>query len=244
MISEGKLSSLQLTGCLYACQRHQIILANGSRAGYFIGDAAGVGKGRQISGIILDNYSRGRTKHIWFSISTDLIVDARRDLSDIGCHLKVIEGAQQLDRETKVFGLPKDFRDGIVFSTYATLVSSVQRGSFVAGKQSRLQQLVSWCGGADFEGCLIFDECHKAKNFDPRKEQNSSKVALAVTTLQRLLPKARVVYCSATGVSDVKNMAFMERLGLWGQGAAFKNFEKFYDTIQSKGLGGHDLILS
>jgi len=32
----------------------------------------------QIAGIILDNYARGRTKHVWFSISSDLIVDARR----------------------------------------------------------------------------------------------------------------------------------------------------------------------
>ena len=49
----------------------------------------------------MDNYARGRTKHIWFSISTDLIVDARRDLSDIGCYIRVIEGAQQLDKETR-----------------------------------------------------------------------------------------------------------------------------------------------
>jgi len=32
----------------------------------------------QIAGIILDNYARGRTKHVWFSISSDLIVDAKR----------------------------------------------------------------------------------------------------------------------------------------------------------------------
>ena len=32
----------------------------------------------QIAGIILDNYARGRTKHIWFTISSDLIVDSRR----------------------------------------------------------------------------------------------------------------------------------------------------------------------
>jgi len=30
------------------CQRHQMILENGQRAGFFIGDAAGVGKGRQV----------------------------------------------------------------------------------------------------------------------------------------------------------------------------------------------------
>jgi len=55
-----------------------MVLGNGQRAGFFIGDAAGVGKGRQISGVIVDNYARGRTKSIWFTISTDLIVDARR----------------------------------------------------------------------------------------------------------------------------------------------------------------------
>ena len=72
--------------------------------------------------------------------------------------------------------------------------------------RSRLQQLVSWCGGEAFDGCLIFDECHKAKNFNPGKEQRSTKVALAVSMVQKMLPCARVVYCSATGVSDVKNM--------------------------------------
>ncbi|XP_031566400.1 protein strawberry notch homolog 2-like [Actinia tenebrosa] len=101
VVSTGKLSDLQLEGVLYACQRHQIILPNEQRAGFFIGDGAGVGKGRQISGIILDNYARGRCKHIWFSISTDLKVDAQRDLNDIGCFIKVIEGCQQLDKETK-----------------------------------------------------------------------------------------------------------------------------------------------
>jgi len=35
-------------------------------------------------------------------------------------------------------------------------------------KQSRLQQLVDWCGGqSEFDGCLIFDECHRAKHFVP-----------------------------------------------------------------------------
>ena len=78
---------------------------------------------------------------------------------------------------------------------------------YIGGQShSRLQQLVSWCGGEAFDGCLVFDECHKAKNFIPGKEQRSTKVALAVCMVQKMLPRARVVYCSATGVSDVKNM--------------------------------------
>ncbi|KAJ8030843.1 Protein FORGETTER 1 [Holothuria leucospilota] len=243
LIEGGKLSSLQLEGIQYASQRHQTILPNGNRAGFFIGDAAGVGKGRQIAGIILDNYARGRTKHIWFSISADLKVDAQRDFHDIECHIKVIEGCQQLDRETRVFGLPSDFKSGVVFSTYATLVSSVQRGgSSFSSRQSRLQQLMDWCGRDQFDGCLIFDECHKAKNFIPGKEQNSTKVAMAVTSIQRMLPKARVVYCSATGVSDVKNMAFMERLGLWGEGAPFSSFDHFLENINKRGLGAAEML--
>jgi hypothetical protein len=43
---------LQLEGVLYACTKHLEVMHNGSRAGFFIGDGAGVGKGRQICGII------------------------------------------------------------------------------------------------------------------------------------------------------------------------------------------------
>ncbi|XP_041357018.1 protein FORGETTER 1-like [Gigantopelta aegis] len=243
VVVSGNLSSLQLEGIIHACQRHQVILANGQRAGFFIGDGAGVGKGRQIAGIILDNFARGRTKHVWFTISSDLIVDSRRDLTDIGCYVKVIDGCHELDRETRVFGLPSDFKEGVIFSTYATLVSSVQKGgSFSSTRTSRLQQLIKWCGGEDFDGCLIFDECHKAKNFIPNKEHASTKVALAVSSIQRMLPKARVVYCSATGITDVKNMAFMERLGLWGDGAPFKSFPHFLESVQRKGLGVSEML--
>ena len=33
------------------------------------------------------------------------------------------------------------------------------------------------------------------------------------------------------------NQAFMERMGLWGDGAPFKTFERFLDTVHKKGLG-------
>ncbi|CAH3034300.1 unnamed protein product, partial [Porites lobata] len=57
-----------------------------------------------------------------------------------------------------------------------------------------------------------------------------------------MLPKARVVYCSATGVTDVKNMAFMERLGLWGDGTAFKSFDSFLASITKRGLGASEML--
>jgi hypothetical protein len=34
-----------------------------------------------------------------------------------------------------------------------------------AGKQSRLEQLVKWAkSNGEFDGVVVFDECHKAKN--------------------------------------------------------------------------------
>lgn len=45
-------------------------------------------------------------------------------------------------------------------------VSRTPQISSAKGK-SRLQQVVDWLGGEAFDGCLVFDECHKAKNFIP-----------------------------------------------------------------------------
>ena len=39
------------------------------------------------------------------------------------------------------------------------------------------------------------------------------QVATCVIELQQRLPRARVLYCSATGVSEVGNMAYMNRMG-------------------------------
>lgn len=66
--------------------RHAIILPSGLRAGFLLGDGAGLGKGRQIAGVILENFTKGRKKAIWFSSGCDLSADAKRDFTDIGQH--------------------------------------------------------------------------------------------------------------------------------------------------------------
>ena len=43
-------------------------MASGERAGFLIGDGAGVGKGRTIAGIMLENFLQGRKKSIWVCI--------------------------------------------------------------------------------------------------------------------------------------------------------------------------------
>ncbi len=89
IINEGKLSALQLETVVYASQQHDQTLADGNRAGFLVGDGAGVGKGRTIAGIIFENYLKGRKRAIWVSVSNDLKYDAERDLRDIGANIDV-----------------------------------------------------------------------------------------------------------------------------------------------------------
>lgn len=54
--------------------------------------------------------------------------------------------------------------------------------------------------------------------------------------LQQALPAARIVYASATGVCEVSNMAYLSRLGLFGPGTAFKDFDTFANSLRRKGI--------
>merc|ERR1712142_594336 len=84
VVDNRLLSAVQLEAVTYACQQHEKLLPNGRRAGFLIGDGAGVGKGRTVAGIIYENYLSGRKRSLWFSVSNDLKYDAERDLRDIG----------------------------------------------------------------------------------------------------------------------------------------------------------------
>ncbi len=56
----------------------------------------------------------------------------------------------------------------------------------------------------------------------------------AVLDLQNKLPSARVVYASATGASEPKNMIYMSRLGIWGEGTPFRTFDDFLHAIEKR----------
>jgi len=144
-IDAGALSRLQLEGVAYACRKHLERLPDGvHRAGFMIGDGAGVGKGRQISGVVLDNFARGRKRHVWVSSSRDLKRDAERDLADLGCAgLRVIDGVQELERETRAVGLSRSCAEGVLFVTYSALVSKKSG----PGGKTRLEQICEWFAG-------------------------------------------------------------------------------------------------
>ncbi|XP_061593738.1 si:ch73-63e15.2 isoform X1 [Cololabis saira] len=225
-ISSGLLSALQLEAIIYACQQHEVILQNHQRAGFLIGDGAGVGKGRTVAGIILENYLKGRKKALWFSISNDLKVDAERDLKDIDAPIIPVHALNKIkygDTATS---------EGVLFATYSALIGESQAGG---QHRTRIKQILDWCK-PDFDGVIIFDECHKAKN------ATSTKMGKAVLDLQSKLPRARVVYASATGASEPKNMIYMSRLGIWGEGTPFRTFEDFLHAIEKRGVGAMEIV--
>ena len=60
--------------------------------------------------------------------------------------------------------------------------------------------------------------------------------------LQQRLPKARIIYASATGASEPKHMAYMVRLGIWGPGSPFRNFNEFLGSVERRGVGAMEIV--
>jgi predicted RNA methylase len=77
IITEGRLSDIQIERVIYAGQRHEQRLPDGSRAGFFVGDGTGVGKGRILAGVIADNFNQGRERALWLSVNNDLLEATR-----------------------------------------------------------------------------------------------------------------------------------------------------------------------
>ncbi|XP_034237026.1 protein strawberry notch isoform X2 [Thrips palmi] len=238
-VKSGSLSALQLEAIVYASQQHEHFLPDGNRAGFLVGDGAGVGKGRTIAGLIYENYLKGRTKAIWVSVSNDLKYDSERDLKDIGAREVQVHPLNKFKYAKISSSANGNVKEGVVFSTYSALIGESSQAS---GKyKTRLKQLIDWCG-EDFDGCIIFDECHRAKNLCPTGSSKPTKTGLTVLEIQNQLPKARVVYASATGASEPRNMAYMTRLGIWGAGTAFKDFNEYINAVEKRGVGAMEIV--
>lgn len=203
------------------------------RKGYFLGDGTGAGKGRQIAACILDNWIAGRRKAVWVSKNESLLEDARRDWSAIGGLPADIQPLSNWKIDEEI-----PFTDGILFVTYPTLRSQRQDAT-------RLKQLLNWAGD-DFDGVIAFDEGHEmggvAGGEGARGTKAGSLQGIAGVLLQNNLPDARVLYASATGASDVNNLAYAVRLGLWGPGTAFSSREDFIGQIRSGGIAAMELV--
>ncbi len=240
IIESGSLSDAQLENISYAGQSHEQVLPDGKRKGYFIGDGTGVGKGRQLAGIILDNFNQGRTKAVWVSAKKELFEDAIRDWSDLGSDPDKVFNYTNATTRKK---LP-DMNDGILFVTYDTLKGGSKDKGETKGTK-HIDVIEKWLGD-DFDGVIVFDESHKMANLKPTKKgfgkTKASEIAIAGNKLQNDMKNARVVYASATGATNIENLAYAQRLGLWGEGTQFADEEDFITKIGSSGIAAMELV--
>ncbi len=245
------LSEAQLETIIYAGEAHERDLAgrfsanlagdrliedsDGQlyRTGFFIADGTGVGKGREAAGIILDQWNRGNRRAIWISMA-DLIEDARRDWTALGGLAIDIQPIANFP-----LGKAITMESGIVFLTYAALRSARHDAA------SRLQQLLDWTG-EDFAGVIVFDESHAMAHAggtetDFGKAQGSEQ-GLAGVRLQNALPRARILYMSATGAARPENLSYAVRLGLWGPGTAFATRDMFMKAMEEGGIAALEVV--
>lgn len=264
VVTSGDLSDAQLESVIYAGEAHSSYLAGhwsvdatfdnlqavapeteGAvrfRRGWFLGDGTGAGKGRQAAGIMLDNWLKGRRRHVWISKSETLIEDAQRDWAALGQEKLLITPLSRFRQ-----GKPIKLEEGILFVTFATLRTDEREG-----KGSRVQQIVDWLGqeagnATTFDGVVIFDEGHAMANAAGGKSERGEKAASqqgrAGLRLQRALPDARVVYVSATGASEVESLAYAERLGLWGgTDFPFSTRSEFVTAIEDGGVATMEVL--
>jgi len=254
----GKLSEAQLETVIYAGEAHAGFLSGAwavdetfdtlsaapedaagairFRQGFMIGDGTGVGKGRESAAIILDNWMQGRRKAVWISKSDKLLEDAQRDWSALSMERLLVTPLSRFPQ-----GKPITLNEGILFLTYATLRSD-DRGERV----SRVKQIVEWLG-SDFDGVIIFDEAHQMQNAAGGKGERgdvaASQQGRAGLRLQHALPQARVVYVSATGATTVHNLAYAQRLGLWGgEDFPFSTRAEFIEAIEAGGVAAMEVL--
>lgn len=266
VVTDGLLSDAQLETVIYAGEAHSGHLAGSwtvdetfdlvqaapegasnavrFRRGFMLGDGTGAGKGRQSAAIILDNWLRGRRKAVWISKSDKLIEDAQRDWAALGMERLLVTPLSRFPQ-----GRPITLSEGILFTTYATLRSD-DRGD----KVSRVKQIVEWLQfgsgeetETDFDGVIIFDESHAMQNAGGGKGERGdvapSQQGRAGLRLQHALPDARVVYVSATGATNVHNLAYAQRLGLWGgDDFAFSTRAEFIEAIEEGGVAAMEVL--
>jgi len=235
VIREGRVSDIQVEDVIYAGQATESFLPDGSRRGHWNGDGTGIGKGREIYAFMYEQYERGQTKHVHVSASHQLVVDAERDRSAVGLPLPMIHQARfkTADRVTAP--------EGVFFTTYTMLSMDFD------GDRQRFKQLTEWLG-PDFEGVIAFDEAHLMKNAAATPHGGKATVDEGTLrgnmgiTLQRLFPRARVRYFSATGATEARHMAPYERLGLWGEGAPFPDFAAFLVAMERGGVAAMEML--
>lgn len=229
-IQRGFVSDVQFEAVVYALQAVTQYLpgspfgARGRKVkgGFILGDGTGAGKSNIICAIIMDQWMRGKKRHI-------IVVER-------GKHVKHLQESWSM-----IGGNPKDImfqgdysasetipnRDGVMITTYALIRDDRRYGS-----------LLEWGNmHGELSGILAFDEAHNMRNAvedihdEGSGRRAQSQQGIRGVELQMDLPECGVVYASATMATDVYNLGYAPRLGIWGENAPFASESGFISEM-------------
>ncbi len=244
VISSGFISDAQFDFLAAAGEAHSRHLPGNlenpdetpMRAGIYLADGTGAGKTNEILGAIMDNNLQGRSKAI-------LVLAKRRHRHGF------LEAWAKMGRDRRDFIFQWDTKAnqrlrggrGILVTTYSTL----RDWESTTETYPRIDQIAAWAGD-DFDGIMAFDEAQEMRNAageeDVTGKSMTSRQGLAGVALQEKLRDARVIYASATGATDVHNLGYAIRLGLWSDGSCFQNRSEFIKTFESGGIADMEQV--
>jgi hypothetical protein len=308
MTESGRVSPAQVENVLLAGNSFLHRISDGFRRAFFIGDGTGVGKGREIAAIMIDQLMSGKGdgKAVWFSENFKLFDDAVRDFA--GVTGRSDDDVKNANRAIHLFK-PKSGKriakgTGIAFQTYSTARSGRKKAAkpdedampltedshykiyqrdwgdrrwyvtsqssirydgqpndgfetqedaqdwveaeldkpkYAGGEFPQIDALVEWLGD-DFDGVIAFDEAHAMSNQIAKEGAEPTATAAAMLELRNRLPNARLLFVTATGATEVRNLGYLERLGLWGPDTAFEDVFSFISEMQSAGTDVMEMV--
>lgn len=236
-LERGMISDVQFEAIVYGLQatdKHLDGAPSGQewdkapRGGFIVGDGTGVGKSNIACGMVSDQWNRGSRRHV-------IVVERENHYRHIQEAWEVLGGkARDIvwhgDYEAR--GELPD-RDAVIVTSYALIRNDDRYEALLAWAQAR----------GEYHGFLIFDEAQNMRNaiedeFEEGAKRmfgtNQSQQGMRGVAIQEALPDARVVYMSATMATDVFNLGYAPRLGLWGRNAPFSSISHFLEAM--KGL--------
>ena len=196
------ISDVQVEAISYAvqCFENKNNIDSGTR-GFILGDGTGSGKSRTISGILAECYIRNPTnfRAIWVSLNQKLERTMKEEYSINHALGNVCPRWLSFDDMDM---------DGVLYVTYSNFLND-----------DKFLSILKFLNTDNT--LLIFDESHYLKN-------KNSQTAKKMMQLQNEFENPRVIYSTATSASNVRQMYYMTRLGLFEDHKHFVRELEYY----------------
>ena len=190
------------------------------RNGFLLGDGTGTGKGRVVTALAAEAWSRGHRRSLWVSTTPRLWADSLRDWMAVGGNSKTFHRMKGDSKQSIHVG------DGLMFCSYASL-------------RTNQDNLLAWLSEADSperDPFIAFDESQSLGNI------NSAQGAAAMN-IQSNLRDARVLYTSSTPFRSPDALCYATRLGLWDRDASpFSCPEDMIESLGQAGIAGLEIL--